>query len=362
MKVLHIINSLEIGGAELLLIQSIQELIDTTPSIQHHVMALYSGGPLEKDFYALSGCSILGFKKNVVGLYKIFQLRKFIIKNKVDIVHTHLFDSMIVARLAVPKSVRLFSTYHSALYDKSNIFYSKKHLFIDRLTFKKRHILLFVSNTVKENIVKALRIGYKRKYVLENFCDKRFYKIYQFKSTETLKLIAVGNLKIEKNYELAVEALGLINNPAISLDIYGEGYNREKLQQLIVKYNLQNNIFLKGNKKITSEIHFQYDAFLMTSYAEGMPVALLEALTSGLPAILNNIPELHESAETAGIYFDRNSSAGLVKVLEKVIKEKNSLKHLSEEAIWISKKYSITNHVQRLKELYHNYSNVLKKI
>ena len=349
MKLLHITDNLGSGGAELLLLQSIEKWIHTNPTIQHHVIATYKGGALEKDFSAVTNYSILKFKK---GILTIFKLRKFIRKNKIDVVHSHLFYSMIIARLAIPKSVKLISTYHSPIYLRSNMFYSKFHLLIDRLTLRKKHILIFVSEAVRKNVAEVLNIKKNKNYVIPNFCDKRFHPTYQFNTTPSLKLISVGNLKTEKNYLLAIEALGILNNPAISLDIYGEGYDRKNLEELIKKYNLGKNVFLKGSAKISSELHANYDAFLMTSQFEGMPLALIEALTSGLPVILNNLPELHETAENAGIYFNTHSAQSLAELLKKIIHEKLILKKLSEQALIISKKYTIENYTSQLEKLY----------
>lgn len=353
LRILHLTDHLESGGAELLLLKSIEGFKKAFSLIQHYVMGIYTGGLLEKDFSKISNCSVLGFENGIVGFLKIIKLRKFILKNKINIVHTHLFYSMIIARFAIPKSVKLISTYHSPIYLRSNVFYSKLHLLIDRLTLRKKHILIFVSEAVRKNVTEVLNIKKNKNYVIPNFCDKRFHPTYQFNATSSLKLVSVGNLKVEKNYSLAIEALGILNNPAISLDIYGEGYDRKNLEELIKKYNLQNYVSLKGSEKITSELHANYDAFIMTSRFEGMPLALLEALASGMPAILNNLPELHESAESAGIYFDTHSSQSLAELLEKITNEKLLLKKLSEQALLVSKKYTIENYISQLEKLYY---------
>src|SRR5690606_19744280 len=110
---------------------------------------------------------------------------------------------------------------------------------------------------------------------LLNFAGSEFVPKYTFKEKQEIKLINIGNLKPNKNQEAAIKALAELKHLNIMLDIYGEGGLRPYLQELIT--NTGAKVTLKGKAEITTDLFSKYDAFLMTSSNEGMPISLLEA-------------------------------------------------------------------------------------
>lgn len=318
------------------------------PEDKHFVMTLYIGGGYEEIIKKEAQYVNLDFSP-LSFIPKFFTFRKFLRDNKIDIVHSHLNESTIIARLFTPGNVSLISSYHSGYLKPGAWNYSKKRLLAERLPYKKEHYCLFVSDSVASDTIDSLQL--KGNYeVLKNFYDSRFGPAYEFKDDTKLRLVTVGNLSRQKNQLLVLKTLKALNNPEISLDIYGEGSLRPELQSFIDAHNLKVN--LMGRHFITSELLGRYDAFIMSSLNEGFGIALVEAMASGLPSILPDVPALMEVAEDSAFLFENNSVEALKKVLRQVHEDKTILKRLSERAIHLSSNYSVEKNISQLNRVY----------
>lgn len=106
-------------------------------------------------------------------------------------------------------------------------------------------------------------------------------------SYSTQKAIAVGRLIPIKGFDRLIDNWKKINGsfPDWHLDIYGEGPEKEHLQQQIDKLQLSNTVHLcGGTSDIVSEMA-KHSLFCITSHNEGLPMVLCEAQAVGLPAV-----------------------------------------------------------------------------
>ncbi|GKQ42756.1 glycosyltransferase Gtf1 [Companilactobacillus sp. RD055328] len=99
-------------------------------------------------------------------------------------------------------------------------------------------------------------------------------------------LITASRLASEKHIDWLVEAVAKAHESIsdISLDIYGRGSQRKKLQDMIGRFHASDYIHLKGHHDL-SDIYCQYDAYVSGSTSEGFGLTLLEAVGSGLPMV-----------------------------------------------------------------------------
>src|SRR5438270_489130 len=133
MKILHLIDTLGVGGAEVLLINCIKEFKLVYPESEHFIFTLKKNNDLQlsEEAKCLGVYRNLGVNKiNVIT--KAIAFRSFVNENGIDVIHTHLLNSMLFVRMAKPPLVKLVSTYHNVYYNKSNVFFSWWRMQLDR--------------------------------------------------------------------------------------------------------------------------------------------------------------------------------------------------------------------------------------
>ena len=114
----------------------------------------------------------------------------------------------------------------------------------------------------------------------------------QFSDYKNKKIISVGRLDYQKGYDILISVWNKISKkyPDWSLEVYGEGVEREKLQNKINELNLNSSFLLKGAVKNIYEKYLESSIYIMSSRYEGMPMVLLEAMSFGLPVISFDCP------------------------------------------------------------------------
>jgi len=136
-------------------------------------------------------------------------------------------------------------------------------------------------------------------------------------SHKVYKFISVARLSEEKGIGRLIHAVGLLSLP-FTFYIIGEGDQKAKLQSLVNELQLQENIFLLGEKTEPFSGMEDADLFLMGSYYEGFPNSLLEAQALGIPVIAFNapggIPEI--ISEENGILVDDNDILGFASAIQ----------------------------------------------
>lgn len=346
-KVLHIIESLSVGGAERLLTGIITDLVD----YENHIIILHDPETLRHELP--SSCKFVNLHLN--GWLPIFkrykEVRKYIKDNNIDIVHSHLYMANILARLATPRTVPLINSIH-AISSLASYKVRRATLYLEKLTYKKRHHIIAVSHEVLKDFDRWVGIKGKGE-VLYNFIDDKYFAAGRKKSfsTSSLKLVAVGNLRHQKNYPYMIEAFKKM--PAdVHIDVYGEGDMREQLQKEIDAHRL--NIRLCGVRNDLDKILGTYDAFLMTSFFEGQPVSLLEAVACGLPAILSDVPVLREIGQDHSLYCDLNDPLDLVRRIEEIRAGRVDLATMSAKGYeFVSGFARRSKYIDSLKNIYH---------
>lgn len=135
-----------------------------------------------------------------------------------------------------------------------------------------------------EKIVKDSRVIHNPVYI-----DINKYKVpNKFDN----RIVSVGRLSNQKNYQMLIEAFSIIKDdfPQCNLEIYGEGPLRDELDSLIKKYGLSDRVFLMGAFPDVLERIYGSRLFVMSSKYEGMPNALMEAMSMGIPVISTDCP------------------------------------------------------------------------
>jgi glycosyltransferase involved in cell wall biosynthesis len=351
--IIHVINDLSPGGAELLLINTLKLL----PDYDHIVVYLFAGDDLAENFNEQNAELICLHHKGWRSIFSSARKLKTIIKKKRPaLVHSHLFESTICARLAVPASVPLVSTLHS-LYSKDAFEKNKKSFWAERVTLKRRHNIIGVSKYVLNDYLKFIPFKGER-FVLYNFLPDSFFDLkWPGSSASHLRCIAVGNLKEVKNYDYLLEIFSNFQNKKITLDIYGEGNLRNDLKEKIDKLGLP--VFLRGFAPDTRSLFKNYDLFIQASLHEGFGLSVIEAMASGMPVFLSDIPVFHEISNDLAHFFPLQDSRRAAELLH-CLKDNEKKRNQYIESAYDHCRQKYSEHLYK-NELLEIYGHILLK-
>lgn len=148
----------------------------------------------------------------------------------------------------------------------------------------------------------------------------------QVSISDTL-FITMGRLSPEKNQESLIYAVEKLvkENPNVKLIILGKGPLQEQLTELIIKLDLQNNVFLAGQLENPFFTLSESDFFVFPSYWEGQPMVLLEALSLNKKVVSSNIPQSSYLLKNGkyGLIANGVDEESLANGMESILTEKN---------------------------------------
>lgn len=151
-------------------------------------------------------------------------------------------------------------------------------------------------------------------------------------NSKSKKILSCGRLDEQKGFDILIEVAKIVfeKEKKWQWHIYGDGKERNRLEELIKKNNLEKNVILKGTVKNMHEIYKDYSFFVLTSRYEGFCLVNIEASSNLLPIISFNCPCGPDEIITENINgfiidnFDKNKMAE--KVLKLINDEKLRIK------------------------------------
>jgi len=206
-------------------------------------------------------------------------------------------------------------------------------------------------------LLKTFNFNRKKLKILRNWVENS-QSVYEVIRNE--KIISIGRLEYQKNYQFLVKEL---SGQDIPLIIYGSGSKRDELLKLSknLNVNLDINDSISNNELINILQNVKY--FILPSYYEGNPKALLEAMSAGCIVFASNIKNHNEIIKhrVNGFLFDLHSGSLkdlLTQVLNNSKFEKEELEFISKNAVnTINDKYSISKIFNEEKNLLNDLVN-----
>lgn len=161
------------------------------------------------------------------------------------------------------------------------------------------------------------------------------------------KIVNVGRLVQQKRQDNLIRAFKIVNEmyPEYTLDIFGEGPEKENLNSLIKNLKLEHAVSLKGSVKNLHDQIKDASIFVLTSDFEGMPNVLMEAMALGIPCISTDCPVGGPRALIShmenGLLVPVSDNEELVEAIELLIKNKQMQEKFSKESIKVLEDYSL---------------------
>lgn len=314
----------------------------------------------------------IDFTRNVLNIFGHIKALKQIeeLRNKqyYDIVHCHMPISAFLTKLAFrnerKKGTKVMYTAHGFHFFKgAPIINWILYYPLEKISSKWLDSLILINNEDYELAKKKMHA--KNVYLTPSIgVDIKRFKECKADRKEICKeleipddgfiLLSVGELIDNKNQQIVIESLNRINNKNIYYLLVGVGNNKEKLELLIKKYKLTNNIKLLGYRKDIERIYKISDCLIHVPLREGLGMAPLEAMASSLPLISSYIRGMNNYTKqnVTGYCVNPRSLDEIISAIINMYNNKVFRKECGENNIEIVKKYNKSNTRKLLEEIY----------
>lgn len=357
-RILQIIPSLPLAGAELILYNICKGLLESAPSYLFQVLTLFEKGPLSSRFET-SGISVecMHLKRSDPLWLKLLITYNHVKDLNPDIIHTHLYDADRYGQVAaflnrIPCRILTLHGMEPTRNLKERIW--------DRVSGCLATEIVAVSQSARQIW------GDRHSYPLKKM--RTIYNAMASAPTTAIaprihppsgrlkRWVSVGRLSPEKGHLDLIRAFHLLHSayPEQKLDIYGGGICYKLLTEEIAKLDLTASVKLMGVIPDIHSVLSDYDAYVSASYWEGFGMANIEAMANGLPAIISDIPAHREIFDynEPSIFFKPGDVQLLFRTMERLIKDDILYKYLSTHNISRSSFFSLQEMVRAYNAIY----------
>ena len=178
----------------------------------------------------------------------------------------------------------------------------------------------------------------------------------QYSDCTAQKAIAVGRYTYQKGFDLLVSAWKEVYKkyPNWQLNIYGSG-NREAYKQLVNKMGLESVVNCEDPVTNVTEKYLESSIFILSSRFEGLPLVLMEAMSTGLAPVAFACPcgpkDIIKNGDN-GLLCDNGNTTELASKICKLIEDENLRKRIGQNAVNSIKKYSLENIMHQWNDLF----------
>jgi glycosyltransferase involved in cell wall biosynthesis len=258
-------------------------------------------------------------KKSIEAIIHTFLAILFAKRNKADIVHIHAIGPALLTPFARLLGLRVVLTHHGPDYDRQKWGKLAKHILRsgEAAGAKYANEIIVISQVIA-NILKS-QYGRMDTHLIHNgvaspAISQSTSYLNELGISEGAYCIAVGRFVEEKGFHDLIDAWKRLESPH-RLVLVGDADHETKYSKEIKKLAKSSGIiltgFIKGEK--LAQIYTHARLFIMPSYHEGLPIALLEAMSYGLPTLVSNIPANLEIGLPESSYFQVGNIQSLSK-------------------------------------------------
>lgn len=352
MRIIHVVDSMEVGGAEVLVAQMCKRQRDLghEPSVLAVAALGEIGARLQNEGFSVQANVGRHLSDAIPNFYRIFKALR------PDAVHLHNPTPTIYAALPakLAGAAGVVSTRHSLVAPPHRIAEETKYavasLFCDRI--------VGVSEATTENLRSMHSIPPRKIVRIYNgVVPLRRAGKDERPSKQGFTLLYVGRLEPVKNHRLLFRAFrtALSSNPNLRLWMVGDGSERKALEDLAGKLDITEQVTFWGHQSDVAPFFSCADAFVMSSKSEGLPLSLLQGFSLGVPAIVTDVGGMAEVVRMAkaGLIVSAENPADMAAAILEIAGDEAGRKHYSEAAaIAFQSQFSLDKMVDAYLELY----------
>ncbi len=293
-RVLHVIDSFDLGGAQTALLNLVRAMDRTRFSAE--IACMHGRGVFWENFSAL-GVPVHSLSPaKWLPLY-VPRLMQLIIQRRFDVVHCHLFGANWIAKpvaaaMRVPVLVNHDQCNDRLRHDSSGA------RWIDTATNRLSSHVCAVSRSTRDFLIEQEHLPGSRVSVVYNGVDTaHFTPAPRIAPPEAGALIAgVGRLHPQKDFTLFLDVAAALakQHSTVHFLIAGTGPEDAALRDHAAALGIADRVTFAGHVSDMREVYGKADLLLMTSRYEGTPLTVLEAMASGVPVVASRLDGIAE--------------------------------------------------------------------
>ena len=333
MKILHVITSLEFGGAQRLL----SDLLPLQVKTENVSLLVYErvDNYFERKIVG-AGVKILTLNEhNFHNPSVIIKMRK--IFKDYDVVHSHLFPTIWWASLAARGlNVKMVYTEHSTSNSRRGKWYLRP---IEQFMYDRYDKIISISKQTQDALCSWLKSKDERFVVICNGVDTaRFASVKR--PVIPKSLIMVSRFASSKDQETVIKAMKQIDTEA-TLRFVGDGENLEHCKRVAEELGLSDRVQFLGARSDVAELVAESYIGIQSSNWEGFGLTAVEIMACGKPVVASNVEGLMQVVKNAGEIFKKGCAEELSKCVNLLLNDEIYYKKVSIRCIKRAKEFDI---------------------
>lgn len=356
MRIMQLIETLEFGGAEKVVIDLANALVS------HHEVNICCTkrlGALEASADRKIRMHCLG-KKEGNDLLLPFRLARILRRERIDVLHVHnwgVFLEGALAGILARTPIRLQTLHgpypHYGPGRRQRFKRNVRH-WLERNVSRSFAKIVTVSDSIQDYVRGDIGIDASCLTTIHNGIKISASPPRQTDSIE-IAFITVGRLAKIKNHEMMIRAFHMANCPNARLCIVGDGPERNRLELLSMELGLGPRIYFAGFRHNVAELLAHSDVFLMSSDYEGISIAVLEAMRAALPVVGTRVGGMAETVRHghSGLLVEAGDIEAMAHAIHTLFNSPKECARLGENGRrFLEAEFSIVTMVERYERLY----------
>jgi glycosyltransferase involved in cell wall biosynthesis len=301
-RVLHVIDSLDLGGAQTLLLEICRNA--DRERFEVEVACMHGLGVFATEFEK-AGIKVHSLSPAKWPPLYIPNFPRLLRRLDPDVLHFHLFGSNLIAKPLAALAGKRTLIVHDHCNDAGRG--NPVMLFADALTNRLASKVIAVSRSIRDFLILHEGMNPDRVVTLSNGIDSQSFlpakegqralaKSALGLSSDAFVIGGMGRLVPQKNFSLFLDVAArvLAKNPSAVFVVAGTGSQEDELKAKAALLGINERVLFLGHVSDRLALYHAFDALLMTSDFEGTPMVLLEAMSCGLPVVASAVDGIAE--------------------------------------------------------------------
>jgi len=358
-RVLYLSHAFAVGGAEEMVLNLVRHL---PPQYVPAVACIHEAGPIGLEIERTGvPFKVLGLKPGVLRPFDVLRLRDFLYECQPDIVHTFLLTGSLYGRFAA-----MMARVPVVIGTEVNVYEKKRtlHALAERWLMRDTDAVVASAESVRDFYIRQVKADPAKVEVIYNAVDWAQLQATMSRDemrasvdvpTDAPLLTIIARLTEQKGHRILLDALVRPDLAHARLLVVGDGPLRQALERQAANLGLSPRVRFVGARRDLGNILAATDAFVMPSFWEGLPLAMVLAMGAGVPVVATRvagIPEVVQDGVT-GLLVTPGDSGELGAALARVVNDDTTRVLLGQAArTFVGPRFGVDGYVQSVTALY----------